>query len=542
MTSQDGAAASAFDPRALLARVGPGALWLIFAVVAGGALFYEGVVNLWNAWQVPEYSHGPLIPVISGYLFLRQLKGVPSNPGPVTDRWPGVLVLLFAAALAFAANVAQIEVIVAGSIIIWVAGLVLISFGWKRGLQFWPPVLHLGFMLPLPFFLFWQVSIALQLVSSEIGVAVIRLMDIPVFLEGNIIDLGVYKLHVAEACSGLRYLFPVFSFTYIFAVLYQGSVWHKAILLLAAAPITILMNSFRVGVIGVLVDAYGIEMAEGFLHLFEGWVIFIACILMMIGLSKVLQLLSGDRRSLAEVLDVDFSGLGAQMARVSEIRPSFAWIGSAVVVLAIGIGWSPMTRPDAPEIAREPFLLFPGRVGDFQVANRMQLPDEIEQVLRADDYLSINLVSREETQPVDLFVAWYENQTSASIHSPEVCLPAGGWEMSNIDQYKVSLPLDGGALEFEVNRAIIQKGLSQQLVYYYFDQTGRRLTSDIMTKLYLFYDGFMTGRRDGALVRFTTPIGANEDVAMADARLQKAMRAAIPEMPRFISTSFDLKN
>ncbi len=100
----------------------------------------------------------------------------------------------------------------------------------------------------------------------------------PVFLEGNIIDLGVYKLQVAEACSGLRYLFPILSFSYLFAILYRGPVWHKAVLLLSAAPLTVFMNSFRIGVIGVLVNQYGIEQAEGFLHFFEGWVIFIACI------------------------------------------------------------------------------------------------------------------------------------------------------------------------------------------------------------------------------------------------------------------------
>ena len=71
--------------------------------------------------------------------------------------------------------------------------------------------------------------------------------SVPVYLEGNIIDLGVYKLHVAEACSGLRYLFPILSFSYIFAVLSKGPMWHKAVLLISAAPITVLMNSLHRG-------------------------------------------------------------------------------------------------------------------------------------------------------------------------------------------------------------------------------------------------------------------------------------------------------
>nr|WP_231040479.1 archaeosortase/exosortase family protein [Bacillus velezensis] len=88
-------------------------------------------------------------------------------------------------------------------------------------------------MLPLPQILYWELTIALQLISSELGVWLIRLADIPVFLEGNIIDLGVYKLQVADACSGLRYLFPILSFSYLMAILYRGPFWHKAVLFCA---------------------------------------------------------------------------------------------------------------------------------------------------------------------------------------------------------------------------------------------------------------------------------------------------------------------
>ena len=161
-------------------------------------------------------------------------------------------------------------------------------------------MLHLVFMLPLPQFLYWKINTALQFLSSEIGVAFVRVMDVPVFLDGNVIDLGVYKLMVAEACSGLRYLFPIMSFSYVFAVLYTGARWHKIVLLLSAVPIAVLMNALRIGVIGVLVDRYGIGQAEGFLHFFEGWIIFLSCIailfLMVQGDAAALRRPPADRR------------------------------------------------------------------------------------------------------------------------------------------------------------------------------------------------------------------------------------------------------
>jgi exosortase len=123
-------------------------------------------------------------------------------------------------------------------------------------------VLHLIFMLPLPQFLYWQMTIFLQLVSSELGVWFIDLPGIPVFGSKATSSIWVYKLQVAEACSGLRYLFPILSFSYLFAILYRGPLWHKAVLLLLAAPLTVLMNSFRIGMIGVLVNSYGIEHAS----------------------------------------------------------------------------------------------------------------------------------------------------------------------------------------------------------------------------------------------------------------------------------------
>ena len=117
-----------------------------------------------------------------------------------------------------------------------------------------PTYILLFFMVPLPHFLYNSLSAELQLVSSRLGVGFIRLFSIPVFLEGNVIDLGNYKLQVVEACSGLRYLFPLTALGFIAAVIFKVALWKKVVLFLSTIPITVLMNSFRIGVIGVLVE------------------------------------------------------------------------------------------------------------------------------------------------------------------------------------------------------------------------------------------------------------------------------------------------
>jgi len=521
-----------------LGRLLPGAIWIALSVAAAVYVFAEGFNELWRAWQTPEYSHGPLIPVISGYLFLRQIKHMPAADVSFADRLPGVVVVILSLLLGFAGKVAHIDDIVAYAIIVWVAGMVLTSWGWSRGKHLWPPVLHLVFMLPLPATLYWKVSIALQLISSEIGVAFIRAMTIPVYLDGNIIDLGIYRLHVAEACSGLRYLFPVMSFTYIFAVLYQGSVWHKGVLLLAAVPITVLMNSIRIGIIGVMVDNYGIEHAEGFLHLFEGWVIFLTVIAVMFAMARAMQKISGDRRSFAEVLDLDTSGLGEQIMRVGDVRGSVPMIAVILLLAGTGAAWQMAPEPERAPIERQPFVVFPNSFDGWIGAGRRRLEPDIERVLKADDYLSIRYVPEGATlmKSVDFFVAWYEDQSRGGVHSPEVCIPTSGWEMSEIQRTEIPVQLTNRSISLPVNRAVIQKGGNRQLVYYWFDQRGRRLTSDYMAKAYLLIDGLQTGRTDGALLRLITSIGVGETERDADERLQALLGPILEEMPRFINT------
>lgn len=543
MTATDqaaGQAAGTGEARVGWPASGAGGLALFaLLLLASVPVFWIGLVSLAQAWMTPEYSHGPLIPVISLYLFLRELRnGPPVVPPAPRERWPGVAVIGLALAVALLGNLARIPDIVTYALIVWVGGVVLTVFGWRRGITHQLPVLHLVFMLPLPQFLYWQLTIFLQQVSSEIGVWFVRLAGVSVFLEGNVIDLGVYKLQVAEACSGLRYLFPILSFSYLFAILYRGPMWHKAVLLLAAAPLTVLMNSFRIGVIGVLVDRYGIAQAEGFLHFFEGWVIFLACIGILFLMAIALQRLTPDPRPLSEAIDLDTGGLAPILGRVAAIRPSRALAAAAALTLAASGAWvAAQTAREAVAVDREPFALFPRRVEGW-AGSTARLEPEVEAVLGASDYLNTTYTpvgaGAGAGSYVNLFVAFYDRQTEGSgIHSPEVCLPVGGWEIFSLEPYPVDLASTPYG-RFEVNRAVIQKGLSQQLVYYWFEQRGQRMTNDFAAKMAVLWDGLTEGRTDGALVRVVTPIVPGEAPGAADARLQAFLTEALPPLPRFV--------
>jgi len=496
-------------------------------------IFWIGFVSLGQAWSTPEYSHGPLIPIISLYLFLRELRDSDLPQPTVRDRWPGVLVIGLALLIAVFGNLTRIADIVTYAMILWTGGVVLTTFGWKRGIKHQLPVIHLIFMLPLPQILYWKLTIFLQGVSSELGVWFVSLAGVSVFLEGNVIDLGVFKLQVAEACSGLRYLFPILSFSYLFAILYRGPMWHKAVLLLAAAPLTVFMNSVRIGIVGIVVNSYGIEHAEGFMHFFEGWIIFISCIVILFAMAVGLQRLTKDPKPLSEAIDLDTSGLGPIGLRVLSIQSSAALMAGVLATALVSGLWVAQGDQDAAEIDRRPFALFPRQLGEWS-GTTTRLDRDVEEVLGADDYFHANYISSETGKLVNFFVAYYDNQTKGEgIHSPEVCLPVGGWEVYSLEPYEVDMT---GTVygTFNVNRAVIEKGLSRQLVYYFFEQRGKRMTNDFKAKASVIYDSFTIGRTDGAMVRFVTPISADETEADADRRLQDMMMQSLTRLPKFV--------
>ncbi|MBI1219816.1 MAG: VPLPA-CTERM-specific exosortase XrtD [Rhodobacteraceae bacterium] len=507
--------------------------WFLLLVAGSVPLFLLGLMSLGQAWITPEYSYGPLIPVISLYLFLRELRRMPLPAADVADRGRGLAVLGLALVGAVLGNMMQVPDVVAYALILWVAGLVLTVFGWARGTRHMLPVLHLIFMLPLPQFLYWKVNILLQHLSSEIGVWVLDQANVPVFLEGNVIDLGVYKLQVAEACSGLRYLFPILSFSYLFAILYRGPRWHKLLLVLTAAPLTVVMNALRIAMIGMMVDRYGIGQAEGVLHAFEGWVVFLICIALLFALAAGLQRTTANPMPLAEVIDLDTRGFLPILRRMRGLRVSPALVAAALMTIGVSAGWLSFGADHAAPLSRVGFAAFPRQIGAWQ-GGALTLDPDVAQVLAADDYVDITYAAPGERDAVNFFVAYYKRQTEGEgIHSPEVCLPVGGWEIFSLAR----MPVDMAGTpygRFTLNRAVIQRGTTRQLVYYWFEQRGRRMTNDFAVKASVVWDGLTRGRTDGALVRYVTPIDEGETEAAADARLQRLMAATLPALPRFV--------
>jgi EpsI family protein len=147
-------------------------------------------------------------------------------------------------------------------------------------------------------------------------------------------------------------------------------------------------------------------------------------------------------------------------------------------------------------------------------------------VLKLKDYVLADY-RQAQGQSVNFYVAYYESQKRrAAPHSPKVCIPGGGWEIAGMERIDVA--------KQPVNRLLIKKGLQKQLVYYWYQQRGRKVANEFMMKWTLFQDALFLNRTDGALVRLTTPIGANESEAAAEQRLREFLMRVDPVLNDYI--------
>ena len=155
-----------------------------------------------------------------------------------------------------------------------IVGLCWLNLGWKKIKTIWFALVSMLAMFPLPNLFNVRISFYLKLISSQIGVWMLHLYGMSAYREGNIIDLGFTQLQVVDACSGLRYLFPLLVMGILLAYFYRAALWKRILLVLSTVPLTIVTNSLRIALTGIIYKHWGAAVAEGFFHGFSGWLIF----------------------------------------------------------------------------------------------------------------------------------------------------------------------------------------------------------------------------------------------------------------------------
>jgi len=257
-------------------------------LAAGFALMYWHVfaklVHDW--WTDDNYSHGFLIIPIALYLAWERRRAFADAPLRLSIF--GLIVVIGSIAVLLAGILGAELFLTRISILGTVAGSVLFLFGWRRLRILAFPLAFLFLMIPLPAIIFNQIAFPLQLFASRVGELALTTVDIPVLREGNVLILANTSLEVAEACSGIRSLVSLLTLGIVFGYFADQRGWVRALIALSTIPIAVITNGARVAGTGVAAHQFGPGAAEGFLHEFSGWVIFVLAFMMIITLQWLL--------------------------------------------------------------------------------------------------------------------------------------------------------------------------------------------------------------------------------------------------------------
>ncbi|MBA5866266.1 MAG: VPLPA-CTERM-specific exosortase XrtD [Nitrospira sp. CR1.3] len=503
-------------------------MWSAIGTVSAlliGIAYAHSLAYLVQQWiENDNFSYGFFIPVISVALIWWKREAI--RAAGIVPSWWGIVVLAIGMGLFVVGELATLYAIMHLSLWFVIVGLALAALGPRAT---WAVAFPLGYLLtmfPLPQMLQQNLSASLQLLSSSFGVGCLQLIGVTAFREGNVIDLGPIQLQVVEACSGLRYLFPLVSLALLCAYLFQDRMWKRAVLVVSAVPLAILLNGVRIGAIGVLVEWYGQGAAVGFMHFFEGWVVFVVSLAVLYGEMRLLARV-GESREMSRPLVERSAPAGEDMP--ARLPASFAVCLFLLAGMAL-LSYPLQGRQDIVP-SRQSFLDFPMDISGWR-GTPMTMERVYVDTLRFDDYLLADFQAPA-GGAVNLYVAYYRSQKSGqSAHSPKTCLPGGGWEMTSMTEVPVIEQETGHA--FHANRVVIQKGDARQIVLYWFKQRERLVTNEYLVKGWLLWDSLMKRRSDGALIRLVAPLLPGEDDQAADRRLRQFASLVKPAMSAYV--------
>jgi exosortase len=444
-------------------------------------------------WENEDYTYCYLIAPIVLYLIWEkraELAKVATRPS-----WAGLAPLAFGIFLFWLGELAGEFTTMYFASWFVLAGLLLLHLGWDKLKVIWFPVVFLAAMFPPPQFFHFNLTLKLKLISSRLGVAMLQWYGMSAYREGNVIDLGFTQLQVVDACSGLRYLYPLIIMAILMAYFFKSAWWKKVVLVVSAVPLTIGTNSLRIAMTGILYEIWGPAVAEDFFHGFSGWLIFIFGLAVLLLEMAVLKRLPGERQAIVAKsksqpdkfhwLDLfhwsnslkgeknksnwlglfdwsnwlkrkrsEPSGLYNSVEPIEPIKPIEQSARSgfmallhppqfvvAVLLLAATIALAQGIEFREKIPVAKPFGQFPLQVGEW-AGKRDVIDQKFLEALTFSDYVIVDYVNG--GHGVNFYTAYYETQRKGeSIHSPETCLPGSGWEFKNAGT--VAIPLGAGA-------------------------------------------------------------------------------------------------
>ena len=505
-------------------------LLLSFLVAAFFICYGKTISGLSNIWvNDADYSYALAIPFVSGFIIWQRREAIINTP--ITVSWTGSLLFVFFLIISLYGILGSSPSAVRPAIPLTILTLTLFCFGKKMFRIMAFPLALLIFMIPLPTVFQTRIGVPLQTVSTGVGEFILRLLGVSVFVEGNIIDLGIIQLQVVEACNGLRYILPLLALGVVFVYFFEHIRWKQIVLVLSTIPTAILSNALRIAITGYLAQNYSLTIAEGFFHGFSGWLIFIFALFIMFNFYLIMRLLFPNN----PVQKGSALSLKSQ-SQVSKPRHhiSAVFIASGFLLVVGTLSYATAALPQLR--IQNGFTQFPLTVNGWQ--GRVETLDtKIIELSGAED--AFNGIYRSQTgDVVSLYIGYRGSpfvESENFFHSPSVCLPSFGWVTLAISNHEISeVP---GFDKIVVRKMLIEKMGYRQLVYYWF-QTKNRVSSNVnVNRLHLMYHALRKDITHDLFIRPMTPLKPTETVKDATGRLDQFVRDVTVSILDFLASS-----
>jgi exosortase D (VPLPA-CTERM-specific) len=494
------------------------------------AAYWVPLKSMALTWYKNEdYSYGFMIPLISAFLLWERRRELSELP---IGSSMGVLPLLAAFVLLSLYGILGSS----GNIAMPATPIVFLlvfafCFGVEAARRLVLPLGFLFFMVPIPGFVERTIGIYLKSVSSKLGGKLIQMMGQTVYVSGNIIDLGVTKLQVVDACNGLRYIFPLLALGILYAYFFEKVPWKRIFCVLATIPIAILTNTLRIAITGLLIPQFGTEVAEGFFHGFSGWLIFLVAFAFLILLGRILRLFPPPQPVEAVTAPAADPQEGAALPARSNITRAFS-ISAAILVVVAALSLSTGSLPPVNihgGIAGFP-LAFVGWQGQSQLVD----PEIIEES-GAEEAFSGIYRSVGAGEVVSLYMGYRSTAFLATenfFHSPTVCLPASGLEV-----LEESTHIIAGVPHFNeltVSKMVIESMGDRQLVYFWFQTKDQTSHDKNINRFHLAMHAIKRDNTYDLFIRPITPIGRSETIESAEKRLDEFVREMMESLFKFL--------
>ncbi|MBL8376620.1 MAG: exosortase B [Burkholderiales bacterium] len=264
--------------------------WL--GVIAGLCILYvPSLYGLFKGiWSSDEQAHGPIVLLIACWLMYRKwplMMQASEGERPSAWGWP---LFAFGLLLYVIGRSQDILIFEIGSAIWLLTAFALLVRGPSAFKAQWFALFFMLFMIPLPSPVVDAVTMPMKMAVSYVAESVLFAVGYPIARTGVILQVGQYKLLVADACAGLHTLFTLEALGLLYLNLVQrDSLFRNVALAVLIVPISFTANVIRVMVLTLITYHFGDAAGQGFLHGFAGMVLFLSALLLIIATDAVLQ-------------------------------------------------------------------------------------------------------------------------------------------------------------------------------------------------------------------------------------------------------------